>query len=87
MGYHVNSVVSSPLDVTIPLSIVIGSSHDPPTMHRSSSLSIDKNTCCLLFVFTNLNKDEGVMDPLIVNLAQSRSSWEESLKESSSESG
>ena len=63
MGYHVNSVVSGPLEVTIPFSIDIVSSHDPPTMHRGSSLSIDKNTCCLLFVFTTINKDEGVMDP------------------------
>ena len=63
MGYHVNSVVSGPLEVNIPFSIDIGSSHDPPTMHRGSSLSIDQNTCCLLFVFTTINKDEGVMDP------------------------
>ena len=63
MGYHVNSVVSGPLEVTIPFSIVIRSSHGLSTMHRGSSLFIDKNTCCLLFVFTAIKKDEGGMEP------------------------
>jgi hypothetical protein len=63
VGYHVNSVVSGPLEVTIPFSIDIVSSHDPPTMHTGSSFSIDQNTCCHLFVFTTIKKDEGMMYP------------------------